>query len=392
MSDRWEQDDNRAARAWDEPAPPAPQPGGQPDWGRPDAWADQPSLDQVGQGWTQAQRRADWDPTTSYQAPTRPGPPSYPPPSPQSAWPPPTIPPPVPPKPRRSHRGLVAGLVGLLVVGLVAWAVLVPLLNADRQADPAPLPTSSTAATVPPGSSPPPSALSSPSATPTRKFTPPTDERHLTKNAIYALKPPVADCPRPRLPASERAYRRLVEGLVKCQNEAWTKAFADVGYELAKVEVQFYKNSVSTPCGAPSKRFPAFYCSTNHAMYFSRAAYDTAHYYRLSIVDAVFHEYAHHIQEEAHILVAADHSDESQAVVTRRIELQATCMAAIADSTMNGIGFSQQDEVELRYQYSHGGEEVHGSNNAQSYWGPRGFRAKTMGACNTWKAPASKVK
>ena len=54
---------------------------------------------------------------------------------------------------------------------------------------------------------------------------------------------------------------------------------------------------------------------------------------------------------------------------------------------------SAADHSYFRDVWSHTDDPVgHGSVKAQQYWGARGLNGADLGACNTWKEPASRVR
>ena len=294
--------------------------------------------------------------------------------------------------PRRGRGWLVALLTvaAVVVVSLIA-ALAVPLLTElpNRQGGPATAPSPTRAApTTAPTSSP------SPGPSPTSKPTPsmPSDPLDLLKkNPVYALKVP-AKCPYQSMPGSKAAFRKQVGKLLDCQNAAWKKALTPTAVEFSKPKVKFYSSSVKSPCGKLGTNFPASYCTGDSTLYFSDQAYLQGRYYRLSVAQLAMHEYAHHVQNLAGIFDFTDAMDEGSAVTTRRIELQAHCMAHYA-LTVSGVGYNSIDNREIEYQWGYTNDPAgHGSTKAEAYWGKRGLAGKTIGACNTWKVKASRVK
>lgn len=312
-----------------------------------------------------------------------PGPPAYwttTPPPPLSDQPPPRRPP--------SRRGWLVALlmvVGLVLAGLVT-TLGVPHLAAlqapGRKHSPAATPTSSASAK--------PTASPKPSSSPTPTM--PSDPKAvLRKNPVYALAAP-AKCPSQHIPASAAAFRTQVKALVSCENSAWKKALAGGPVAFAKPRVTFYGTSTKSPCGQLGTTFPAAYCTSDRTLYFSTAAYSQGRYYRLAVAQFVMHEYAHHIQELAGIFDASWAMDEGESVTTRRIELQAHCMAHY-QLTHSSLGFGYRDRADAEFQFSYTTDaKGHGSTTAERYWGRRGLAAGTIGACNTWKVKASRVK
>ena len=156
--------------------------------------------------------------------------------------------------------------------------------------------------------------------------------------------------------------------------------------------MKFYDTSSKSPCGKLGTRFPASYCTSNKTLYFSSAAYQQGRYFRLSVAHFAIHEYAHHVQELAGVFDSLWSLEESSAVTNRRVELQAHCMAHYG-LTHSGLGFGSRDRADAEFQFDFTDDpKGHGSAAAERYWGRRGLAAETVGACNTWKVKAARVK
>ena len=213
----------------------------------------------------------------------------------------------------------------------------------------------------------------------------------LKKNPVYAVKVP-AKCPHQAIPRSQAGYHTQVGKLVACLNTAWKKALAPTAVEFTKPKVKFYSTTFTSPCGRLGTTFPASYCTANSTLYFSKAAYTQGRYFRLSVAQFVFHEYAHHVQKLAGIFGSTQAMDEKESVTKRRIELQAHCMAHY-QLTVSAVGFGSDDLRAIKYQWDYTNDPAgHGSTKAERFWGERGLAARTVGACNTWSAKASRVK
>jgi predicted metalloprotease len=239
-----------------------------------------------------------------------------------------------------------------------------------------------------------PTASPSPGSTPTAKPTAtlPSDPLDLLKkNPVYALKVP-AKCPYQSMPGSQAAFRKQVGKLVDCENAAWKKALAPTAVEFSKPKVKFYNSSVKSPCGKLGTNFPASYCTADSTLYFSGASYLQGRYFRLSVAGFVMHEYAHHVQKFTGIFGATGAMKESASAISRRIELQAHCMAHY-ELTVSGVGYGETDNRQIEYQWDFTNDpKGHGSTAAERFWGRRGLEGKSIGACNTWSAKASRVK
>ena len=302
--------------------------------------------------------------------------------APQWVAPPPTS---APPPAKRNRAGwiLLGLLAALLMTGMILTA-LNPTVTELRTSSTGRQPTAgrptTTAPTTPtPGSSKP-------------MELPDGEKDRLIKNPLYSLRVQAA-CPSQRVPSSQTAFRKQVKALVDCENKAWSKALSAIsGVTFVAPTVKFYSTSTKSPCGRLNSAYPASYCTGDRTLYFSRAAYLQGRYYRTSVAQFVMHEYAHHVQELVSIFDSSDALAESAAVTTRRIELQAHCMAHYA-MTHSSIGFGAADRRDAEYQFDYTTDaRGHGSPKAERYWGVRGLQAGNVGACNTWKAKASVVK
>ena len=279
-------------------------------------------------------------------------------------------------------------VAAVLVVSLIA-ALAIPLLTQlpNRHGGSA-TPSAGGAPTAKPSGSPSPG--SSPTTKPTATM-PSNPMDVLKKNPVYALRVP-AKCAYQSMPGSQSAFRKQVGKLVDCENAAWKKALAPTAVEFSKPKVKFYSTSAKSPCGKLGTTFPASYCTGDSTLYFSLQSYVQGRYFRLSVAQFVMHEYAHHVQNLAGIFESSDVMDETSAVITRRIELQAHCMAHYA-LRVSGLGYTAADNREIEYQWGYTTDPTgHGSTKAEAFWGRRGLNAKTIAACNTWTVKASRVK
>lgn len=233
---------------------------------------------------------------------------------------------------------------------------------------------------------------SSKSPTPVASDTPlPKPADVLKKNSIYPLKV-TGNCPGQRTPSSWKTFQSQVRALIDCENKAWGSALGSVPMGFSKPHVTFYTKSTDSPCGHLGTSFPASYCSANQTLYFSRASYQQGRYYRLSVAEFVFHEYAHHVQSLAGLFTASASLKEDEEITERRIELQAHCIAHYR-LTHAGLKFSSTDRADVEYQLGYASDaKGHGSAKAGRRWGEAGLDGKTIDACNTWKAKASLVK
>lgn len=286
-----------------------------------------------------------------------------------------------PPRNQRHHLGMVLSTT-LLIVGLSGGVILAAnLLDGSF-----PAPVIQPSIQPAPGLTPPPTVEPNPTSEPVKD-----GQETLTANPIYQLKV-TAHCPSQTVPSNQKVFKAQVRELVDCHDQAWQTALEGTGIEFQAPEVEFYSKTVDTPCGKLGSKFPASYCAANQTMYLGKAAFTQSGFYRLATAELVSHEYAHHVQSLSGILGHSRGLEEDTNLTSRRIELQAHCLASYS-LTHSGFGFNDSDRNDLEYQFGYTNDaEGHGSVKAERYWGRRGLDAKTLGACNTWKVKASKVK
>jgi predicted metalloprotease len=117
-------------------------------------------------------------------------------------------------------------------------------------------------------------------------------------------------------------------------------------------------------------------------------------------------EFAHHLQQLTGILPAArqlqyDAPDlDARLELSRRIELQASCLSAVfAGANQLSYGITGLDltiyqnyvQAQTGDENNRGGPRDHGARASHLYWTGRGFTTLDSVSCNTFTASASKV-
>ncbi|MBB2909906.1 hypothetical protein FHS43_001152 [Streptosporangium becharense] len=214
----------------------------------------------------------------------------------------------------------------------------------------------------------------------------------LATHRVYDTGPVQARCD--TLPRDIDADIRVtLRALTGCLDRMWaaTLAQADIDYTPPE-EVRLVGTPEEAACGIDDYDWAGIYCPGDrvvNVLVEDRRAFP--------IMFTLAHEYAHHVQEVSGIADqrGPEMFDEAW---SRRLELQADCMAAatlriveptrlrdlrrLAGAADGDPGAAGQEEA---YRQSHGS----GANSAR--WMARGERAGTVGACNTWAAPAEQV-
>ena len=205
-------------------------------------------------------------------------------------------------------------------------------------------------------------------------------------SALYPLSLE-GTCVRPKGDTTWAAVQATIRTQAECLDRMWQPVVERAGGRWSSPVVAFYSDPIErTPCGpTPNKeQAPAHYCPGNRTIYISDAVTDPAVRHRLLGFEVVAHEYAHHVQELLGILPQASGKGD---LVSRRIELQAHCVAYSAMVGMSGLAMTSRELESLRSSWKYAGDPAgHGSGAAQTYWGERGVESTTLGACDTFSA------
>lgn len=213
----------------------------------------------------------------------------------------------------------------------------------------------------------------------------------LTDSKLYPLQVR-GNCPPARTVNSRAAYEAQVAGLINCLEQVFQPLVDQAGGRFVAARHKFYGRSTSSPCGAEQSAY-AFYCTRDATLYFSDQVFEDSRYGRLMVADVVIHEYGHHVQSMMGMFEAADQLGEDKSITTRREELQVFCWTYYVFANVPSFELTGDDHGYFRDVWSHTDDPAgHGSVKAQQYWGARGLNGDDLGACNTWSAPATRVR
>src|SRR5437868_1098593 len=160
-----------------------------------------------------------------------------------------------------------------------------------------------------------------------------------TDNKLYgtgALTP--VRCVLPQITPDAASMRHFMDVLSGCLDASWTRQFAKANVPFAPPKRIFWEQAGRSPCGTyPSPGASAFYCPANNTIYVGlRHIVETSGSEPLShfavFARVIAHEYGHHVQDRAGILVYGHQEMEKadaaiRTEASRRIELQAQCFA-----------------------------------------------------------------
>ncbi len=309
---------------------------------------------------------------------------------PARAWPPPTGSPARFQAPARAAQGsnVTVGILALsLVIALIAGSAMVALRTVRLPGGTLPTPTPSATGKAPTTSEP--RTRPMPTLTPTM---PPVASAPPT-HPLYA-QTLSGTCTRPKTDATWSAVQKSIQTEAECLDRMWQPIVQASGGQWSAPVLLFYSDPIAkTPCGpTPDKeRAPAHYCPGNRTIYVSDAVTDAVVRYRMLGFEVIAHEYTHHVQELVGILDQA-HALGRSDLVTRRIELQAHCVAYASMVGMAGLEMSSRELDQLRQTWKFASDPAgHGSAKAQSFWGERGVGATKLSACDTFSASEEQV-
>ncbi|MCP9950739.1 neutral zinc metallopeptidase [Actinomadura madurae] len=290
------------------------------------------------------------------------------------------------PPPRRSAGGTIAGIFGGLTSLVVIAILALSAVGAGQDGTGGIRPSTSSGGT----------------STPREKAT----NSKLYRTGVLT---PV-NCRLPRILPSAESMRHFMDTLSDCLDSAWTRQFAKAGLPFDKPNRVFWLEPGRSPCGTyPAPGASAFYCPANNTMYVglqnvveTSGGEPLSHYAVYARVIA--HEYGHHVQDRAGILLYGDRQMESGDIATRteasrRIELQAQCFAgAFLGSERGTLPMTREQYVAMVVDVRGRGDEDqppekrdHGSGRHYAGWVITGYNGRDLTVCNTWTAPSSKV-
>lgn len=298
--------------------------------------------------------------------------------------------------PRRSAGGTVAGIIGgFAALGLVLIVVLSAMSSNHTtvQSDGGGMTASGRGSGSGGGS---PQSATRATATNSKLY---------TSGALSSVS-----CHLPALDQTSDSMRRFMNQLSDCLDATWKAQFSKIGTSFAPPNRVFWLSAGSSPCGQyPAPGASAFYCPSNNTMYVglkhvieTSGEESVAHFAVFARVIA--HEYGHHVQDRAGILLYGDRlMDQSdplgRAEASRRIELQAQCFAGeFLGANRTTLPLDQDQYSALVVDVQGRGDENqpadkrdHGSGRHYAGWVVRGIRSQNLSVCNTWTAAPGAV-
>ncbi|MFG1689677.1 neutral zinc metallopeptidase [Nonomuraea sp. NPDC049269] len=226
----------------------------------------------------------------------------------------------------------------------------------------------------------------------------------LTKNPLYKTgKLPAQTCEEPEVNQDHDAIRLYVEAITACQEKAWSTQVTKAGfrYQKAKVVVK-YGDRIKTACGVyhPDDVY-SLYCIPNKTIYLMLTDYGLADELDSpEILESLSIGYGYHAQNMVGIVDQEDRAAKKlpkakALALTTKGSLQSICLAgAFIGSVWDSLGHSRAhgSEYFINRHAVEGNYKGFGTAKNRVYWQRRGFDAASPSACNTYTAPASKVR
>ncbi|MEU7692151.1 neutral zinc metallopeptidase [Microbispora hainanensis] len=226
----------------------------------------------------------------------------------------------------------------------------------------------------------------------------PTGPGALTRNPLYATGAfRSSACTEPARRADDLgSYRAYLDDLLGCLRRAWSEKFRQAGLRFSPPRVRYITKSVYTGCGQFMASYAAsLYCPANKTLWIMLSKEELSDPRGFGLFTVVAHEYGHHAQDRAGILAEFERrsrtlSGKRALDLNRRIELQADCFsAAFVRSVWSSLARDRRDWDE--WLTADEGDMWHGTTRNIRYWLKRGWAGGGPQACDTFRAPVSKV-
>lgn len=199
--------------------------------------------------------------------------------------------------------------------------------------------------------------------------------------------------------------------LTGCLMAVWANPVSDAGFTLPRPRVVVYTKGITTACGDFDK-LNALYCSGDQRIYFADGFLDAlgeAASTRYAAEAILAHEFGHAVQARTGILISDKYkqmeakSKATRQELSRRTEVQADCFAGVfVRSVAHSQKLSEADLDALRRFFHNIGDDVlsgksdhtagHGTGQAREAWFSSGMSDNQLKTCNSYAAPATKVR
>ncbi|MER6583301.1 neutral zinc metallopeptidase [Nonomuraea sp. NPDC001023] len=227
----------------------------------------------------------------------------------------------------------------------------------------------------------------------------------LTKNPLYkAGKFALKTCEEPYAASADvEVFRRYVEEVSLCLDKAWGPLLTKAGLRYTKPEVVLsYGERVKTSCGiyAPDAT-DSVYCTNTKTIHMMVSDYGLkGEIDKPQLLEALSAGYAIHVQNVAGIMNAVAKtmkklSKRDALALQSRYTLQTLCFSgAFTGSVWDSLGHTREhgQDYYIDRHVIDGNFAGFGKASNRVYWIRRGFESESPSVCNTFTAPAARVK
>ncbi|XSS52957.1 neutral zinc metallopeptidase [Propionibacteriaceae bacterium Y1923] len=235
----------------------------------------------------------------------------------------------------------------------------------------------------------------------------------LTNNKIYSvtMATPVR-CEAEPVDATTLSTTEMAAQLndvMKCLLRVWGPALEEAGFTATRPSITVMASEQQTACGKMRMK-NAMFCSSDQNLYFASdlpELFDPTHATKAWVIESVLaHEYAHAFQGRTGIIparnVLADEAAtrEEEYLLVRRNEAQADCLAGMFwNAAAKSLELDEEDIANIVETFRSIGSDRDGTTRLSTHptmatrakWVNTGLAATDIGACNTYRVPASEV-
>lgn len=217
---------------------------------------------------------------------------------------------------------------------------------------------------------------------------------------------------RRELSADEEKQGQFVRAVLAQTEDVWTAVFREQGKQYRAPRLTLFSGQTRSACGRAQSAMGPFYCPGDQRVYLDTEFFDEMSRKLRSPGEfarayVIAHEIGHHVQNLIGVMDKAQgarenaRSEEESNAISVRIELQADCFAGVwanraqaqfkileqgdIDSALNAASQIGDDTLQKR-----GGGEVvpdsftHGSSAQRTRWFKAGYQSGDMRQCNTF--------
>lgn len=238
---------------------------------------------------------------------------------------------------------------------------------------------------------------------------------YLERNALYQQTVPTpVRCDLASINLTTASRSRLenhLTDLMGCLMRVWVTPVQQAGYQLPRPSVTVFDGSITTACGKAASH-NAFYCAADQQVYYASDLPEVIpanlRSARFVVESVLAHEFGHAVQGRSGILISSmawqqKEGQEAGKTYSRRLETQADCFAGqFLSSISASTSMTQNDLSNLSDLFYSIGDDLltgkpnyngeHGLGTNRRYWSQRGLADSSISTCNTFTAPANRVR